>query len=74
MNSILTMGVDIGSSASKCIILQNGEDIVSKSVVAVGAGTSGPGRAMVSVEVDQQMRSFEQARTALQTFADVISA
>lgn len=46
MNSILTMGVDIGSSASKCIILQNGEDIVSKSVVAVGAGTSGPGRAM----------------------------
>ena len=46
MNSILTMGVDIGSSASKCIILQNGENIVSKAVVPVGAGTSGPGRAM----------------------------
>ena len=28
----------------------------------------------VNIEVDQQMRSYEQARTALQTFADVLSA
>lgn len=41
--------------------------IVKKALDAAGIP-------MVSVEVDQQMRSFEQARTALQTFADVILA
>ncbi|MGR6439983.1 hypothetical protein ACU42Y_20265 [Proteus mirabilis] len=39
---IFTMGVDIGSSASKCIIMKNGDTIVAKSLASVGAGTSGP--------------------------------
>lgn len=46
MSDIFTMGIDIGSTASKCIILKNGKEIVSKSLIDVGAGTSGPERAI----------------------------
>lgn len=49
MKDIYTMGLDIGSTASKCLILKNGTDIVSKSMVGVGAGTSGPKRAVDAV-------------------------
>ena len=44
--SIYTLGIDIGSTASKCVMLKDGKEIVSKSLIAVGAGTSGPQRAM----------------------------
>ena len=47
--SIYTLGIDIGSTASKCVILADGKDIVSKSLIAVGAGTSGPQRAISQV-------------------------
>ncbi|WP_039914613.1 acyl-CoA dehydratase activase [Treponema phagedenis] len=42
--SKFTMGVDVGSTASKCVILKDGKDIVATSVVNVGTGTSGPAR------------------------------
>ena len=44
--SIYTMGIDVGSTASKCVILKDGSEIVAKSLVAVGTGTSGPSRAI----------------------------
>ena len=47
--SIYTLGIDIGSTASKCVMLKDGKDIVAKSLVAVGAGTSGPQRAISEV-------------------------
>lgn len=46
MDNFFTMGVDIGSTASKCVILRNGAELIAQSVVPVGAGTSGPARAM----------------------------
>lgn len=46
--SIFTMGIDVGSTASKCVILEDGEKIVAKSVISVGTGTSGPSRAISS--------------------------
>ena len=49
MSDIYTLGIDIGSTASKCIMLKNGTDIVAKSLVSVGAGTSGPQRAIDAV-------------------------
>ena len=42
MSSIYTLGIDVGSTASKCIILKDGSEIVAKSLIDVGAGTSGP--------------------------------
>ena len=49
MKTIYTMGIDVGSTASKCIILRDGKDIAAKSLVGVGAGTSGPARAISEV-------------------------
>lgn len=40
--SIYTMGIDVGSTASKCVIMKDGQEIVAKSLVPVGTGTSGP--------------------------------
>ena len=42
MDNIYTLGIDIGSTASKCVILRDGKEIVSKSLISVGAGTSVP--------------------------------
>ena len=45
---IYTMGVDLGSTASKCLILKNGTEIAATSTVGAGAGTSGPDRAVAA--------------------------
>lgn len=39
-----TLGVDIGSTASKAVIIKNGKEIIVKEIIDVGAGTSGPSR------------------------------
>lgn len=44
-----TLGIDIGSTTSKCVILKNGRDIVASSVITSGTGTDGPERAMNEV-------------------------
>ena len=49
MQNILTLGVDIGSSASKCILMRDGSQILAKSLVPVGAGTSGPEKAIADI-------------------------
>lgn len=49
MSGIYTMGIDVGSTASKCVILKDGTEIAAKSLIDVGAGTSGPQRAIDSV-------------------------
>ena len=38
MSAIYTLGIDVGSTASKCIILKDGKEIVAKSLVEVGTG------------------------------------
>lgn len=49
MKTIYTMGIDVGSTASKCVILKDGKELVAKSLISVGAGTSGPNRAIAEV-------------------------
>ncbi len=46
MADIYTMGMDIGSTASKCLILKNGAEIAASAVIPAGTGTSGPKRAL----------------------------
>lgn len=46
---IYTMGIDIGSSACKAVILKDADEIVGTFKVAVGTGTSGPDRAFEGV-------------------------
>ena len=47
--AIYTLGIDVGSTASKCVILKDGQEIIAKSLVSVGTGTSGPTRAIEEV-------------------------
>ncbi|HHX13577.1 MAG TPA: 2-hydroxyglutaryl-CoA dehydratase [Clostridiales bacterium] len=51
-----SMGVDIGSTASKCIIMAEGKEIVAKSLIDVGAGTSGPDRVIAAVLKDSGLK------------------
>lgn len=39
---IYTLGIDIGSTTSKCVLLKDGIEIVAKSLVKSGTGTKGP--------------------------------
>lgn len=60
---IYTFGIDVGSTASKCIILKNGEEVVAKSLVGVGAGTSGPERAINEVLEQANLQKSDIACT-----------
>ena len=76
--SIYTLGIDVGSTASKCIMLKDGKEIVAKSLIHVGAGTTGPQRAINAVLEEAGMKredvSFVLAtgygRNSLESFAD----
>ena len=43
---IYTMGVDVGSTTSKCVVLKNGTEIAGSAIIPAGTGTSGPSRAV----------------------------
>ena len=44
-----TLGIDIGSTTSKCAILEDGERLVATSLVVGGIGTRGPARSVEEV-------------------------
>ena len=76
--SIYQVGIDIGSTASKCVMLADGKEIVAKSLISVGAGTSGPQRAIDEVLESAGKKREEMAfvlatgygRNSLMNFAD----
>lgn len=49
MEPVYTLGVDVGSTASKTVLLEGGARIAGRSLVPLGAGTSGPARAVEEV-------------------------
>ena len=61
------MGVDVGSTASKCVIIKDGKDIVATAVVPVGTGTSGPARVMKGALDQVGFTSIEQLDGAIAT-------
>ena len=63
MSAIYTLGIDVGSTASKCIMLKDGSEIVAKSLIDVGAGTSGPQRAISMVLENAGMSKEDIAYT-----------
>lgn len=56
--SIITMGIDVGSTASKCVIMKDGKEIIGKSVISVGTGTSGPERAISGALEDAGLKEM----------------
>ena len=59
---MLTMWVDIGSTASKAVILEDGSRIVAKRVVPVGTGTRGPREVYESTLAAAGVRGSEISR------------
>ena len=45
MADIYTLGIDLGSSTSKGVVLRNGREIAGSAVIGAGTGTTGPQRA-----------------------------
>lgn len=44
--STYTMGVDIGSAASKAVILKDGREIVAREVISLGTRYGGAGESL----------------------------
>lgn len=65
--SKFTMGIDIGSTASKCVILEDGKKIIGKSVISVGTGTSGPARAIKEALEEAGFSSIQDMDCAIAT-------
>lgn len=61
------MGVDVGSTASKCVIIKDGTDIVATAVVSVGTGTSGPARVMKQALEQANFTAIDQLDGAIAT-------
>ena len=59
--SIYTLGIDVGSTASKCVIIKDGAEITAKALIDVGAGTSGPARAIAAVLENAGMTKEDMA-------------
>jgi len=57
-----TMGLDIGSTASKGVVLKDGKEIIATAVIASGTGTSGPERvrAELSEKTNLTRADFEK--------------
>ena len=41
---MLTMGVDIGSTSSKAVVLKDGKELMAEKVVPIGTGPVGPAK------------------------------
>ena len=44
-----TLGIDIGSTTSKCAVLKDGTELVGKSLQRGGLGTDGPAEALAAL-------------------------
>ena len=48
MADVFTLGIDLGSTASKSVVLKNGGEVVGSSIIPFGTGTTGPERSFVA--------------------------
>lgn len=60
---MLTMGVDIGSTTSKAVIMEDGTRVIAKSLIPVGTGTRGPREVLDSVLSQTDLRLERIDRT-----------
>lgn len=41
-NPVYTLGIDVGSTTSKCVVMKDGKELAGKALVEAGTGTDGP--------------------------------
>ena len=57
-----TLGIDIGSTTSKCVILQDGASITARSLQLGGLGTDGPEDALTELWQESGLTRADMAR------------
>lgn len=65
MEKIYTLGIDVGSTSSKCVILADGKEILGSALVAKGAGTDG-----VDIVLDEALK---QANLKFEDMHSIVS-
>ena len=60
---MLTLGIDIGSTTSKCVLLEDGERILGRSLLVGGMGTGSPAEAMNQILKECHVTTVDIART-----------
>ena len=58
-----TLGIDIGSTTSKCVILKDGEYVYAKGLAVGGLGTQGPEIALNTIWNESGLTKSDIART-----------
>lgn len=56
---MLTLGMDVGSTTSKCVILQDGAELVAQSLIVAGIGTDGPERVLRDILKKAQLKETD---------------
>lgn len=60
-----TLGIDIGSTSSKAVILRDGKEIVKKALVSAGTGTHGPAQVLENLFADQEIQQSDIFKTVV---------
>ena len=65
MDSLYTVGIDIGSTSCKAVALKDGSEIIGKTIIKTGTGTSGPERVYEEIFKVSNIRPEDVARTVV---------
>lgn len=60
-----TLGIDIGSSSCKAVILKDGSEIVKHEVVQIGTGTTGPAKVLEALYAECDVKPEEISYTVV---------
>lgn len=59
---VYTLGIDIGSTTSKCCLIDENREIVGTSLIKSGTGTRGPEKAMEAIEKESGIKKEDIAK------------
>lgn len=68
-----TLGIDIGSTTSKCVILQDGASITARSLQLGGLGTDGPEDALTELWQESGLTRADMAASSSPAMAAISS-
>ena len=60
-----TLGIDIGSTTSKCAVIKDGTELVATSLQTGGLGTGGPEEALAALWRSSGLTAADMARTVV---------
>ena len=65
---MITLGIDIGSTTSKCVLMRDGQEIIAASLRVGGLGTEGPAEALAELWEKSGITADDVDRTIVTGF------